>query len=99
MGAEYCQTVIADPMLEMTDTQIREAAQGIIKQAEYDYGHSGYSGSFAEKESVTIHRGKIFESEESADKFIDDMDNSKWGPADVVPVKGVGWYMAGWCSS
>jgi hypothetical protein len=99
MGAEYCSTMINDPELKMTDKEIEEAAQGVIEQAEYDFGHSGYSGSFAEKESVTILRDEVFMDEAAADKFIDDMDNDKWGPADVVPVAGVGWYMAGWCSA
>ncbi len=25
--------------------------------------------------------------------------NDKWGSADVVPVKGVGWIVGGWCAS
>jgi len=99
MGAEYCSTIITDPELKMTNTEIEEAAQGVIEQAEYDYGHSGYSGSFAEKGGVTIHRDEVFIFETLADTFIEKMDSDKWGPADVVPVAGVGWYMAGWCSS
>jgi hypothetical protein len=99
MGAEYCAATIIDIELEMTNEQIKAAAQGVIEQAEYDFGHSGYSGSFAEKDSVVIYRDKVFDDEEAAERFIDGMDNSKWGPADVVPIKGVGWYMGGYCSS
>ena len=99
MGAEYCQTTIEDPELKMTDTEIETAAQEIFEQAAYDYGHSGYSGSFAEKDEVNIIRDEVFMDIEAADKFIDKMDSDKWGPADVVPVAGVGWYMAGWCSA
>jgi len=25
-------------------------------------------------------------------------NNEKWGPADVVPVKNMSWYIGGWCS-
>jgi len=99
MGAEYCSTIITDPELKMTNTEIEDAAQEVIKTAEYDYGHSGYSGSFAEKGDVTILRDEVFMEEDAAYKFIDKMDSDKWGPADVVPIAGVGWYMAGWCSS
>ena len=99
MSAEYCNIIINDSELKMTDEEIKVAAKGIIETAEYDHGHSGYSGSFAEKEGVTIYRDKVFEDEDAAEKFIDKMDTSKWDNADVVPIKGVGWYMAGWCSS
>jgi len=30
---------------------------------------------------------------------MDILDNDKWGPADVVPIKGIGWLVGGWCSS
>ena len=99
MGAEYCSTIITDPELKMTNTEIEEAAQGVIETAEYDYGYSGYSGSFAEKDGVTILRDEVFMDEAAADKFLDEMDTSKWEYADAVPVAGVGWYMAGWCSA
>ncbi len=99
MGAEYCQTIIEDAELKMTDKELEDAAQGVFDQAAYDYGHAGYSGSFAEKDSITIHRDRVFDDEEAADRFIDKMDSDKWGPADVVPIKGRGWYMAGWCSA
>jgi hypothetical protein len=99
MGAEYCYTTINDPELKMTDKEIKAAAQGVIEQAEYDYGHSGYSGSFAEKTGVTILRDEVFMDEAAADKFLADLDTNKWEDADAVPVAGVGWYMAGWCSA
>jgi hypothetical protein len=99
MGAEYCNIMINDPELKMTDKEIKVFAQGVIEQAEYDHGHSGYSGSFAEKEGVTILRDEVFMDEAAADKFLDDLDTNKWEYADAVPVAGVGWYMAGWCSA
>jgi len=97
MGGEYNTTVINDTELKMTNAEIENKAQKIIDQAAYDYGHAGYSGSFAEKLSVKIDRSIVYDNEDDADKRCE--DNGKWEPADVVPIKGIGWYMAGWCSS
>ena len=79
--------------------ELKAEAEKIFEQSAYDFGHSGYTGSFAEKDEITIHRDKVFDDAEAAQKFIDDLDSDKWGPADVVPVQGIGWLMAGWCSS
>ncbi len=97
MGSEYSVAIIKDVELEMTNKEIEAAAESIFEQAAFDHGHSGYSGSFAEKDSVSIDRSKVYDTENEADKRCE--DNDKWGPADVVPLKGVGWYMAGSCSS
>ena len=100
MGAEYSAVVISDPEQKMTDQQLDEEMAKIIAQAEYNHGHAGYSGSFAEKTEATIRREKMFEDEAAAEKFVmNDLDSDKWGPADIVPIKGVGWYVGGWCSS
>lgn len=102
MGAEYNEAIIKDPELKMADKEIKTAAEAIFNQAAYDHGHAGYSGSFAEKlgAGVDIHRDKEFDHETAARQYVDDkLDSDKWGPADVVPIKGVGWYVGGWCSS
>lgn len=52
------------------------------KEDKHDYGHSGYSGSFAEKEGLTIH-DDIFDCKHDAEEWISG-NNDKWGDADAV---------------
>jgi hypothetical protein len=99
MGAEYCYEIINDKQLVMTDTEILDAAKGITEQALYDHGHSGYSGTFAEKDSYKIHRVPVCLDEGSAEAAVEELDTSKWDHADIVPIEGIGWYMGGWCSA
>lgn len=98
MGAEFNTEVITDTELGMSSDQIKASFQRTIEQCEYDYGHSGYTGSFGEKEGVKIHP-KTFGNVEDAESFIDKLDTCKWEDADCVGIKGVGWLIAGWCSA
>ena len=73
-----------------------------FEKSAYDHGHGGYTGTLAEKteNGVAIYRGHQCNSIEEAEKCIkEDFDHDKWGPADVIPIKNVGWYIGGWCSS
>ncbi len=100
MGAEYCSEFIKDTELNLTDAELKGMFTETIEQAEWGHGHSGYSGSFAEKTDATIHRDKVFDDEGLAEDFVCyTLNSDKWGPADIVPVKDKGWYVGGWCSS
>jgi hypothetical protein len=102
MGANFDYQVLKDQKLELTDEEIEKHAEELFEHSAYLYGHAGYSGTLAEKtgEGVTIHRDKTFETDEEASKYVlDTLDNDKWGPADVVPIEGRGWFIGGWCSS
>jgi len=100
MGAEFDSNFIEDPELKMTDAELDKLFAGIIEEAEYQHGHAGYSGTFAEKMGAEIHRDKVFADKELAEKFVMDvLDSDKWGPADIVPIAGQGWYIGGFCSS
>ena len=99
MGAEWNIATITDNDLALTDAEIITEAHRIFEDAAYENGHGGYSGSFAEKDSVKIHRSNVFEDISFAEKWISDLNTSKWDQADIVPVLGEGWLMAGWCSS
>ncbi len=44
MGAEYQDTTIDD----CAEPELQAAFDRIVERAQYDYGHGGYSGSFAE---------------------------------------------------
>ena len=98
MGGEYNRKIIPDEHKTLSEKELRAAFQETIEQCEYDYGHDGYSGTFAEKEGITI-RPEIFDTEESAESFINSLDTSKWDDADAVYVRGIGWLIAGWCSA
>ncbi|KKK54493.1 hypothetical protein LCGC14_3084150 [marine sediment metagenome] len=101
MGADFNYEIITDPELKMSNKEIETDAEHIFEQAAYNYGHTGYTGTLAEKtdEGVTIHREQVFNDEDTAEEYIKDrLDSDKWGPADVVPIKDTGWFIGGWCS-
>ena len=80
-----------------------------VEDAQYNYGHSGYTGSIAEKDSYKMLSKEVFESEDAAQQFayhlIEDGDgriDDKWGPAGCVSFKykdGVAYLFFGWASS
>ena len=101
MGASFDSDLIKDKELKLSDKEIEVEADRLFEQAAYNYGHAGYTGTLAEKidKGVETHRDKPCEDVESAREFImDKLDNDKWGQADVIPVKGIGWVVGGWCS-
>jgi hypothetical protein len=88
----------------------RKAFYFARNKACYDYGHSGYTGSIAEKETYIECSKTIFESSEAAadfaDKLIEDDDErivDKWGPAGYVRFKerdgSIGYLFFGWAPS
>jgi hypothetical protein len=87
----------------------KEAFKSAKSQAEYDYGHRGYTGTIAEKDEFTSI-GKtetLDEARQMADKLIDSADhriNDKWGPAGCIETKdprdGSAMFLFfGWASS
>lgn len=77
------------------DEAIKEGLQ-LIEDAKYDYGHAGYTGSFAECEGVKFveFTGKLGASVE--DWLVERCE--KWGPMLVTEVNGLFWAGA-LCSS
>ncbi|MGW4528865.1 hypothetical protein [Amycolatopsis sp. NPDC004378] len=75
-------------------TDVAAAFRAAVEQAQYDYGHAGYTGSIAEKDSyVVIDSEPRTESdaEALADKLIhacDERIDDKWGPAGAIAVRG-----------
>ena len=100
MGAENFHNVV------IADTP-RQAFELAVAQALYDHGHSGYSGSIAEKSSfvmIPVPPGK--HHEQYAEELIDQGDpriDDKWGPAGCIHFKtdekGNHYYFFGWASS
>ena len=95
MGAAYTQAVLPD----QSHDELIATWEAIVEQCLYDYGHSCYSGSFAEKDGLQI-LSKAFLSTDEAEEYIIE-HNDKWGPAmaaRVVVKEGYGWYIGGWCN-
>ena len=86
-----------------------EAFRTARKDACYEQGHGGYSGTLAEKHSfVLIHCPEGIQPEQLADQLIENDDkriSDKWGPAGCIKVKtdknsGLSTYLFfGWASS
>ena len=82
-----------------------EAFKKAVEKAKYDHGHSGYTGTIAEKSSFIL-LGEVLSSEaySKADKMIDEADSrvdDKWGPAGCFKItdKPNTWYFFGWASN
>jgi hypothetical protein len=101
MGAETFDTIIrGDDM----GAAFREA----VRRAKHDYGHAGYSGTIAEKQSARyIGEAKSMkEAQDMAWTLIDAMDpriDDKWGPAGAIEFSDkdgtTAWLFFGWASS
>jgi len=72
----------------------KKAFIAATKEAAYNYGHAGYTGSIAEKESFVMINDRVIESYDEAcklaDKLIDESDeriDDKWGPAGCLKYK------------
>lgn len=80
----------------------KEAFKQAREDAFYNHGHSGYSGTIAEKNSfVMITVPPETDPFKFADQLIDDDDpriNKKWGDAGCIALKNNQFYFFGWAS-
>jgi hypothetical protein len=80
-----------------------EAFRSAVEEAEYDYGHSGYTGTIAEKNEFTlIPVPSNMDPEEYAQELMDLDDeriSDKWGPAGCVDLGKDQYLFFGWASS
>jgi len=83
MGGEWFETY-------QTGKTAQDAFDGAVKQAEYDYGHRGYTGTIAEKTSFVIIPLKYgYSPELYAEKLNEEDDEricDKWGDAGCIEV-------------
>lgn len=83
MGAEQFWTVAFG---KTADNAFKVA----IKQAQYEHGHAGYTGSVAEKTSyilIPVPKGK--DPKNYADELLENEDrriDDKWGPAGCIDI-------------
>ena len=81
----------------------KDAFRNAVEQAQYDYGHSGYTGTIAEKSSFKmIPLPDGMKPMELADKLMDEDDkriNDKWGDAGCIAIPNSDEYLFfGWAS-
>ena len=84
----------------------QEAFNNAVQEARYDFGHAGYSGTIAEKDSFEMANVPVGMSpKEYVDNFFKDSSDSpfddKWGPAGCVkdPYAEDTYVFFGWASS
>lgn len=75
MGAEYDEKIFDADGLEAARTEIERT----IEQCKYDYGHAGYTGTFAECTGTTFN-ATVFGSVDKARMYIDEKAE-KWEDA------------------
>lgn len=86
----------------------KEAFTQAVQQAQYDYGHAGYTGTIAEKgdfimikpsperlEEIKNTRWYDYSSDDPLWEKVDD----KWGPAGCIDLEDGSFLFFGWASS
>lgn len=93
MSSEFvCEALQA----ETREEAIYEVKQ-IIEQCLHDYGHAGYTGTFAESKGVMVVEREVDDYDEACDWLIDNC--RKWGPVLVVKTIDGGYIAGALCSS
>lgn len=83
---------------------LEERFHKVVAGAQWDFGHAGYSGTFAEKiEGVRVidrpqKYGFEYWQRDDAQNHAHEY-NEKWGPAFAYLIGEGHYYVAGWCSS
>jgi hypothetical protein len=84
-----------------------DAFKNAVEQARYDYGHAGYTGTIAEKDSFIMVSPnpdtlQTMRRDEYYGYFHDDplwlSVDDKWGPAGCVHLEGDRYLFFGWAS-
>ena len=80
----------------------KEAFDAATARAHYEFGHSGYTGTIAEKGTFSMVEVPTGENPESfASNLLDDDDprfTDKWGPAGCVMIEPGEYLFFGWAS-
>lgn len=93
MGAYYQEIT----MPKMSKKALASAWLKLVAQESWDNGHSGYTGTFAEKDSVLEVIPGVWETDK-AKRHCED-NNDKWEAAYAYKLNTGEWYVGGWCSS
>jgi hypothetical protein len=95
MGAcTYSVTIEAQ-----NDVEAKEKFWKLVQQCRYDFGHAGYTGTFAEKTAVKIIPIPIDQDYLTKTQIEEHPDGQdKWGPAVGGMIGPAEYYIFGWCS-
>lgn len=91
-------------MTESNGKTARDAFNAAVQEAAYNYGHAGYTGTIAEKESFVMipspPEGQSLEDYmwELIDQSDDRIDD-KWGPAGCIQLSPEAYMFFGWASN
>lgn len=86
---------------------VAEAFSEAVRRAQWDHGHSGYTGTIAEKDNfilIDYEKEKLEDESRGAfmERLINDGDSridDKWGPAGCIKADiEETWYFFGWAS-
>ena len=69
----------------------------IMKNDAHEFGHGGYTGTFAEADGVVLNASVFDTPRKAADWLVD--NSEKWGPAVIVKIKNGGFCVGANCSS
>tara|TARA_Y100001973_G_scaffold73212_1_gene106774 strand:+ start:561 stop:851 length:291 start_codon:yes stop_codon:yes gene_type:complete len=79
-----------------------DAFDGAVSEAKYYYGHGGYTGTIAEKNTFTMATTEQLTKTEAyklASSLISTKYSSKWGPAGCIKINEPELYLFfGWAS-
>lgn len=96
----------AEQFIEESDGKTaKEAFFKAVEQALYDYGHRGYTGTIAEKDSfvmIPLPTSDCRSPRAYAQKLIDEGDariDDKWGPAGCIDLGNGKYLFFGWASA
>lgn len=73
----------------------------LVERAAWDYGHAGYSGTFAEAGGTMQVLSRHFGSFGEAQSWVQN-HHEKWDPGILVSYSSgdeTRWYLGAWCSS
>ncbi len=91
MGAEFNFTTKAT-----NGQDLKSWFSEIQEEARYDYGHRGYTGSWAEAQGIEIAAPAFEQLEDAEDWLVENC--KKWESALAVRVGYDLWAVGAWCS-
>jgi hypothetical protein len=100
MGACFEEKMFPD----MKFVDLVQEFERFVERTAWMEGHGGYTGSFAEKDSIAEvredrngNRKTVWDKDEAREHCIDYAD--KWGDALAYRLTDGNWYVGAWCSS
>lgn len=86
-------------MTKSSGKTAEEAFNSAVHEAQYEYGHGGYTGTIAEKNSfIMVDLPKNTSPRDHAYKLLDDTIVDKWGPAGCFNLGNNEYLFFGWAS-